>query len=61
MPGYKGSIASVNLSYVLLGVTKFAVDSSRDVKYSYDVNQPYYVQTGVGGSVSQPSCCCLRP
>jgi hypothetical protein len=29
------------------------VTATRDVQYSYDVNQPYYLQTGVGGSISQ--------
>jgi len=53
MPGYKGSVASVDISYVLLGITKFSVTAGRDVQYSYDINQPYYVQTGIGGSVGQ--------
>jgi hypothetical protein len=50
---YQGLTASVDLSYVLLNMTKFAVQTSRDVQYSYDVNEPYYLQTGVSGSVTQ--------
>jgi hypothetical protein len=53
LPGFQGTTAAVDLSYVLLGVTKFAGTVTRDVQYSYDVNQPYYVQTGVAGSIGQ--------
>lgn len=53
VPGFKGVTAAVDLSYVLLNMTKFAVQASRDVQYSYDVNQPYYLQTGVTGSIMQ--------
>lgn len=50
---YKGGTAAVDLSYVALGSTKIGVKASRDVQYSYDVNQPYYVQTGISGSIAQ--------
>lgn len=53
LPGYTGVTASVDLSYVLLNTTKFVVQSTRDIQYSYDVNQPYYLQTGVSGSVTE--------
>jgi hypothetical protein len=53
VPGYKGSMMAVDLSYVLLGLTKLAVNATRDVQYSYDINQPYFLQTGVGGSIAQ--------
>ena len=53
LPGFKGSTAAVDLSYVLLGVTRLGVQATRDVQYSYDINQPYYVQTGATASVSQ--------
>ena len=53
LPDYRGVTAAVNLAYTLLGSTRFTVDVSRDVQYSYDVNQPYYVQTRVGGEVAQ--------
>jgi hypothetical protein len=53
LPRFTGATMSVDLSYVLLGVTKFAVKGTRDVQYSYDINQPYYLQTGVGLEVSQ--------
>ncbi len=50
---YKGLTAAVDLSYSLLDVTKFTVRALRDVQYSFDVNQPYYLQTGVDGSITQ--------
>ncbi len=53
IPAYRGSTMAVDLSYVLLGVTKFAVAASRDVQFSYDINQPYYLQTGGGASIDQ--------
>ena len=52
-PRYKGSTAAVNLSYVALGTTKLSVQGTRDVQYSYNINQPYYVLTGVTGTVDQ--------
>jgi hypothetical protein len=53
VPGFKGVTAAVDLSYVLLNATKFGVQATRDVQYSYDVNQPYYVQSGIAGSIMQ--------
>jgi hypothetical protein len=50
---YKGSVASVNLTYVALGSTKIGVEIDRDVQYSYELNQPFYVQTGLIGSVTR--------
>jgi hypothetical protein len=53
MPDYNGPVASVDLGYVLMGVTRFAVQVARDVDYSFDPAWPFYVLTGVSGSVSQ--------
>ena len=50
---YKGSTAAVDVSYTLLGTTRFAATATRDLQYSYDINQPYYLQTGFGGSIAQ--------
>jgi len=50
---YQGVTAAVNLAYTLMGATRFEFDLGRDVQYSYDVNQPYYLQTRVAGSVMQ--------
>ena len=53
IPGYTGGTMAVDLSYTLLGSTRFAVRAVRDIQYSFDVTQPYYVQTGFEGSVAQ--------
>ena len=53
LPGYQGSTASVDLSYAALGSTKVGVTATRDVQYSYDINQPYYLLTGITGSIAQ--------
>jgi hypothetical protein len=53
VPGYQGSTANVNLAYVALGSTKVGGLISRDIQYSHDVNQPYYLQTGFSGSIAQ--------
>jgi len=50
---YQGFTGAVNLSYTLLGSTRFGFEFGRDVQYSYDVNQPYYLQTRLGGSIAQ--------
>ena len=53
LPDYQGATALGALSYTLLGATRFAVQFRRDVSYSYDVNQPYYLETGVNVSIAQ--------
>jgi hypothetical protein len=53
LPGYTGFVGSVDLTYVLLGSTRFAATGGRSVQYSYDINQPYYVQSKIGGSIAQ--------
>jgi hypothetical protein len=50
---YNGATAAVNVFYTLLGVTRFSVLATRDVQYSYDVNQPYYLLTGGELSIAQ--------
>ncbi len=53
LPAYKGSTAAVNLSYVALGTTRLGVQATRDVEYSFDINQPYYILTGATGTIDQ--------
>ena len=45
---FRGAVAAGDLGYTLLGRTRFAVHTERDLQYSYDITQPYYVQTGNG-------------
>jgi hypothetical protein len=53
LPRFSGITSSVNLTYVLLGATRLAATYSRDLSYSYDINQPYYLQNAVNGSIAQ--------
>ncbi len=53
VPDYSGGTMALDLTYTLLGMTQFAVRAMRDVEYSFDLAQPYNVQTGVDASVSQ--------
>lgn len=53
VPDYSGGTMALDLTYTLLGMTRFVVRALRDIDYSYDLAQPYYVQTGVDGSVAQ--------
>jgi hypothetical protein len=53
LPGYQGSTAAVDLSYVALGSSKLGLVVTREVQYSYDINLPYYLQTGIAGSIAQ--------
>ena len=50
---FQGAIYEVNLSYILLGSTRFSTNLRRDVESSYDIDQPYYLLTGGGASITQ--------
>jgi hypothetical protein len=52
VPPYKGTTASVDLTSTLAGSLKLSVQGIRDVQSSYDPDFPYYLQTGVSGSVA---------
>jgi hypothetical protein len=53
VPAFNGVITAVNLSYSLLGMTRFGVQASRDIQYSFEFSQPYYLESGITGSVQQ--------
>jgi hypothetical protein len=53
LPGYSGVTASVNVTYAALQTTRFGFQAMRDVEYSYDETQPYYLQSGFSASVAQ--------
>jgi putative beta-barrel porin BBP2 len=53
LPVYTGSTAQVSLSYSALGSTKLGVTALRDLEDSYDINQPYYLQSGINASIAQ--------
>ena len=53
VPAFTGLTTAVDLTYVALGSTKVGFRASRDIQYSFDINQPYYLQTGFNVSVAQ--------
>jgi hypothetical protein len=52
-PGFSGLVAATDLSYALLGATRFSIHVERDIAYSFDVAERYYLQTGVSTDVTQ--------
>jgi hypothetical protein len=53
VPVFTGVISAVDLSYSLLGITRFGVKATRDIQYSFEFTQPYYLESGVTGTVQQ--------
>ncbi len=51
LPAYSGLVAQLDLSYTLLGATTFGVSYNRDINYSFEQLQPYYVSNAVGASI----------
>lgn len=51
LPEFKGLVSDFGLSYTVFGATTIGVSHTRDVKYSFELTQPYYVDTGVGARV----------
>jgi hypothetical protein len=48
LPEFSGLVSDLGLSYTLLGSTTIAVSHTRDIRYSFEPLQPYYVATGAG-------------
>jgi Putative beta-barrel porin 2 len=48
---FAGVVASSSLSYTLRGSTKFTITADRDLTYSYERVQPYFVVDGYGLTV----------
>jgi hypothetical protein len=53
MPDFSGLIANVELAYVLRGMTRLAVGLSRDIYFSFEVVEPFYIQPGLTLNVTQ--------
>jgi hypothetical protein len=51
LPEYSGLVSQLTLSYTLLGSTAFGVFYDRDVTYSYEAVNPYYLDNSYGISV----------
>jgi len=53
VPDYAGMTAAVNLSYIAREMTRFSIGARRDIEYSFELTQPYYLATGADFSVVQ--------
>lgn len=53
LPEFQGAIASVDLAYLMRDLTRWTVGVARDVDYSYETTDPYFVSTGITASVTQ--------
>ena len=53
MPDFNGVVASVEPAYTLLDATRFSVQFDRDVQYSYQELEPYYLLSEIGAGVTQ--------
>jgi hypothetical protein len=51
LPEFNGLVAQLGLSYTLLGATTFGVSYSRDLTYSYDELQPFFIDDSAGASI----------
>lgn len=51
LPEFKGLVSELGLSYDILGGTTVGVTHTRDVRYSFEITQPYYVDTGIGARI----------
>ena len=53
LPQYRGFVASTGVGYSLLGVTHVDIEGNRDVMYSFEASEPYYLTFGGRIAVSQ--------
>ncbi len=53
VPAFTGTTATATLSYVALASTRVTLEGIRDVEYSFDTTQPYYLLSGAAGTVTQ--------
>ncbi|MEN3339609.1 MAG: putative beta-barrel porin 2 [Acidobacteriota bacterium] len=51
LPKFNGLVAQLGLSYTMLGATTFGVSYRRDLTYSYEELQPFFIANGLGGSL----------
>ncbi len=53
VPAFRGLIANADVSFATVGSTRLGVQVVRDLNYSYDVQQPYYIQSGATVSLTR--------
>ena len=51
LPAFSGVVGQLGLSYTLMGATTFGVTYRRDLTYSYEVTQPFFVDDSSGASL----------
>jgi len=51
LPTFNGTVASAMLNYTLRSSTRFTVTADRDLAYSFEPRQPYYIVDGYGLTV----------
>ena len=51
LPDFDGLVADLGLSYTLLGATSFGATYRRDLTYSYEEFQPFFIDNTIGASV----------
>ncbi len=52
-PSFRGLTADIGVSYTAPSQTRFNLTANRDIQYSYDVANPYYLQTGYLVTITQ--------
>jgi hypothetical protein len=53
VPRFSGGTAAVDLAYTALESTRMSVQLARDLQYSFEPEQPYYLQTGIRAAIGQ--------
>lgn len=51
LPEFKGLVSDFGLSYTAFGATTIRINHTRDVRYSFELTQPYYVDTRMAAQV----------
>jgi hypothetical protein len=52
-PSFRGVVGSLDLGYTFLTSTRFSIRAERDIAYSFEIQEPYYLLTGVAGTVTR--------
>jgi hypothetical protein len=53
LPAFKGATAAADLSYVAFARMRVALQAIRDVQYSFDIDQPYYLINAASLSLTE--------
>jgi hypothetical protein len=53
IPAFQGPIASINMAHVFAGSTRVSFSLDRNIVYSFEPTEPYYVATGWGVTVTE--------